>query len=206
MRDHLTKLRVLVLVLAMSSALHAHGVQDAAISGSTPKLITLSFELQDLPGRDVAGSLWEVSYQWRMADQQDFNQWLANGENPAERVKLGMLLSRQSFTRRNLSHVEGRRFQISIPVRGELLARLRNAEQRRQVVLLDATVRIHDARLGVDVIRKVTPVWGPRFYLDGVARVRMDLTSDGKLRWFTSEVAPWTEEQQDGRRVRPAAP
>lgn len=200
MRNLPSKLSVLVLAFALAGAVQARGVQDADNSPSIPKLVTLLFELQDLPGRDTAGSLWEVSYQWRIADQQDFDQWLADGENPAGVARLGMLLSRQSFTRRNLSNADGRRFQLSIPVKGDLLSRLRNAGQRRQVVLLNATVRIHDARLGTDVVKKMTPVWGPRFYRDGLARVRMELTPEGNLRWFTADAAPWTGGQGPGMR------
>ena len=192
-----------MLAFALTGAAQARGAQDADNSSSTPKLVTLLFALQDLPGRDTAGSLWEVSYQWRIADQQDFDQWLANGENPAEVGRLGVLLSRQSFARRNLSNADGRRFQISIPVKGDLLSRLRNVRQRRQVIMLDATVRVHDARLGIDVVKKVSPVWGPNFYRDGLARVRMELTAEGKLRWFTGDVAPWAGGQQPGvRRTR----
>lgn len=191
MRNLSSKLFVLALALALAGAVPARGAQDADNSTPVLKLATLLFELQDLPGRDAAGSLWEVSYQWRIADQQDFDQWLANGENPAEISRLGVLLSRQSFARRNLSSADARRFQISIPVKGDLLSRLRNTGQRRQVILLDATVRIHDARLGIDVVKKMTPVWGPRFYRDGIARVRMELTPEGAFRWFTADVGPW---------------
>jgi hypothetical protein len=162
------------------------------------KQVTLFFELQDLPGRDAAGSTWEVSYQWRIADQRDFNQWSANGEDPAAQASLGVLLSKQSFTHRNLSNPENRRFDVSIPVNGELLERLSNAGQRSQIAWLDATVRIRDAKLGTDVIKKVTPVWGPHFYLDGTAGVRMELTPDGKLRWSTAAVPPWAGGQQQG--------
>lgn len=203
MKNLFSKLLVLIPTLALAGAVQARGIQGADNSPSTPKLVTLLFELQDLPGRDTAGSLWEVSYQWRIVDQQDFDQWLANGENPAEVATLGMLLSRQSFTRRNLSNADGRRFQLSIPVKGDLLSRLRNAGQRRQVILLNATVRIHDAKLGTDVVKKMTPVWGQHFYRDGLARVRMELTPEGNLRWFTADAAPWAGGQGPGvRRTR----
>ena len=198
MRHPLSKLFAFILLLTMTPALQAGNIQDSDNSLSTPRQVTLFFELQDFPGRDTAGSTWEVSYQWRIADQQDFNQWSANGENPSEQATLGILLSKQSFARRNLSNSANRRFNISIPVKGDLLERLRNAGQRRQIVWLDATVRIHDAKLGTDVVKKVTPVWGPRFYRDGISSVRIDITPDGKLRWFTTDVPPWAAGQQQG--------
>lgn len=192
---------VLVLLAAFAPAARAGGggAQDtAAPAASTPKQVTLTFELQDLPGRDTAGSIWEISYQWRIADQRDFDRWSTNGEDSAKQAGVGILLSKQSFTRRNLSTPDGRRFDITIPVKDELLERLRNAGQKAQVVWLDATVRIHDAKLGADVIKKVHPVWGPRFQREGAYNVRMELTSDGKLRWFTTATPPWAEGQRQG--------
>jgi hypothetical protein len=58
----------LLRLLVLSAAARA---QDAA-SPAPPKQLTLTLELQDLPGRDTPGSLWEVSYQWRIADLQEF--------------------------------------------------------------------------------------------------------------------------------------
>ncbi|MGB8508088.1 MAG: hypothetical protein WCD76_06775 [Pyrinomonadaceae bacterium] len=198
MRHLYSKLFAFILLLAMTPTLQAGDLQETDKSSSTPKQVTLLLELQDLPGRDTAGSAWEVTYQWRIADQQNFNQWSVNGENPSEQATLGMLLSRQSFARRNLSNSANRRFQILIPVKGDLLERLNNAGQRPQIVWLDATVRIHDAKLGIDVVKKVTPVWGPRFYRDGISSVRMDITPEGKLRWFTTDVPPWAAGQRQG--------
>lgn len=207
MRNSFSRILGFILLLAITPPLQAGGRQDTNNSSSTPKQVTLLFELQDLPGRESTGSTWEVSYQWRIADQQDFNRWSANGENPSEQATLGILLSKQSFTRRNLSNSANRRFNISIPVKGDLLQRLRSVEQRRQIVWLDATVRVHDAKLGIDVVKKVTPVWGPRFYRDGISSVRIDLTPDGKLRWFTTDVPPWAAGPQQGvRKSRTPSP
>lgn len=190
---------VLVLLAAFAPAAGAGGAQDTpAPAVSTPKQMILTFELQDLPGRDTAGSIWEISYQWRIADQRDFDRWSTNGEDSARQADVGILLSKQSFTRRNLSAPDGRRFDIIIPVKDELLEHLRNAGQKAQVVWLDATVRIHDAKLGADVIKKVQPVWGPRFQREGAYNVRMELTSDGKLRWFTTATPLWAEGQRQG--------
>ena len=145
--------------------------------------------------------------QWRIADQQEFDRWASASEDRSAQATVGTLLSKQSFTRRALSTPEGRRFNVSLPVRGELLERLRNAGHRPQVVWLDATVRIHDARLGTDIIKKVNPVWGPRFSREGTASVRMELTPEGKLRWFTTATPPWAAGQGGGeRKVRVPSP
>jgi hypothetical protein len=190
MKKTLTTLFVFVLPLAFSFTARAQNTNAAA---STVKQLRLSLELQDLPGREAEGSFWEVSYQWRIADRRDFDRWSGDGEDPARQNTLGILLSKQTFTRRNLSDPENRRFRISIPVNGELSERLRNAGRRQQIVWLDATVRIHDSKLGTDVVRRVNPVWGPYFYLDGNASLRMELTADGKLRWYTGSAPPWTQ-------------
>lgn len=190
----------LVLLLGLSSAVVRGVNAQNASTSSTPEQVTLTLELQDLPGRDTPGSVWEVSYQWRIADQQEFDRWASAGEDRSAQAGVGTLLSKQSFTRRGLAAPEGRRFNVSIPVRGNLLERLRDASRRPQVVWLDATVRIHDARLGTDVIKRVNPVWGPRFYREGVASVRMELTPEGKLRWFTTAAPPWAAGPGGGER------
>ena len=181
---------VLALLLTLSAASTAAG-QASGNAPSIPSQLTLSLELQGLPGRDVAKSAWEVSYEWRIADERDFDRWAATGHMPEGQGTVGILLSKQSFARRNLSLSESRRFNTSIAVRGELRERLRNARQRPQIVWLQSTVRIIDAKLGADVIKKVNPVWGTKFFSEGVANVRMELTSDGKLRWFTTDTPPW---------------
>ena len=196
MKKSFASLFILILLWGFSSA--TARAQNKTDASSPPKQMTLTFELQDLPGRDTAGSLWEVSYQWRIADQRDFDRWSAGGEDAASQSGVGTLLSKQSFTRRNLASPESRRFQISVPVTGELLTRLREAGQRPQVVWVSATVRIRDARLGTDVIKRLTPVWGPRFYREGNASVRMELTPEGKLRWFTTVTPPWAEGHKQG--------
>lgn len=181
---------VFTLLLIITSASRA-SAQDLVKSPSMPKQLTLNLELQDLPGRDMATSAWEVTYQWRIGNERDFERWTATGYMPEGQGTVGILLSKQSFTRRNLSLSESRRFHVSVPVRGELLERLRNVRQNPQVVWLQSTVRISDAKLGTNVIKKVNPVWGPTFFSEGVAHVRMELTSEGKLRWFTTATPPW---------------
>ena len=198
---------ILILLLGLSPAVTRRVNAQNASTSSIPERVTLSLELQDLPGRDTAGSVWEVSYQWRIADQQEFDRWASAGEDRSAQAGVGTLLSKQSFTRRDLVTPEGRRFNVSVPVRGELLERLRGAGHRPQVVWLDATVRIHDARLGTDVIKKVNPVWGPRFSREGTASVRMELTQEGKLRWFTTAAPPWAAGQGgDERKVKVPSP
>jgi hypothetical protein len=199
MKNILTAILVLALLPALSHATRGAAPQEAN-APATPKQVTLTLELQDLPGRDAPGSVWEVSYQWRIADQQEFDRWSAAGEDPAAQAGVGTLLSKQSFARRNLSTPEGRRYNVSVPVRGELLERLRNAGRRPQVIWLDATVRVRDAKLGTDVIKRVNPAWGPRFASEGTASVRMELTAEGKLRWFTTAAPPWAGAQRRGER------
>jgi hypothetical protein len=189
MKKTLTKTFLLILVLTLSS--HAKAQNTAA--ASTPvEHLTLTFELGELPGRNSAGSLWEVSFRWRIADQMDFIRWSAEGEDPVKQDAVGMLLSKQTFTRRNLAEPDNRRFSISVPVKGELLERLRN-EGRRQVAWLDAVVRVRDDKLGREVIKRVNPAWGPSFYQNGNANLRMQLTDDWKLQWYTGATPPWAQ-------------
>lgn len=186
-----------LLLLTTSTA----SAQSNGNASSVPKQATLTLELQDLPGRDAPGSVWEVSYEWRIADESAFDQWSTGGENSSRQAKPGVLLSKGSFSRRNLSRLENRRFSVSVAIAGETLERMRGAQQRRQIVWLDATIRIHDVKLGIDLVRKVSPAWGPRFYHDGMASVRMELTAQGKLQWFTTAVPPWADKQSGGMKI-----
>jgi hypothetical protein len=189
------------LSFSLLLAANAASAQTTSNSFPVPKQATLTLELQDLPGRNAPGSVWEVSYEWRIADERAFDQWSAGGENALRQAKPGALLSKGSFARRNLSRPENRRFSISVPITGEVLERMRAAEQRRQIVWLDATIRIHDVKLGIDLIRKVNPAWGPRFYRDGIASVQMEMTAQGKLQWFTTAIPPWADKQSGGMKI-----
>lgn len=195
MKKHLT--RSLTFALLLLTTLAPTPAQKAdSTPPSPPDNLTLAFELLDLPGIDEAGSYWEVSYQWRIADRQEFNRWSDAGEDPVTLASVGMLLSSQSFKLSGLSESRNRRFEVSVPVKDKLLERLSGADRRQQVVWLDATVRIHDVKLRMDVIRKVNPAWGPNFYREGVSRVRIELLPDGKLRWSTAAAPPWVTGQQ----------
>jgi hypothetical protein len=198
MKKTLTTIFVCALLLALSPAVGTKAAQDMDAKPSTLKQLTLTFELQDLPGRTAAESFWEVSYQWRIADQRDFDRWSIDGEDQAAQNSLGVLLSKNSFTRRNLSDIESRRFSVSVPVKGELFKRMRNAGQRPQIVWLNATVRIRDGKLGTDVVKRVNPVWGPYFYRQGTAHLRIELTKKGTIQWFTSNTTPQGRGKQTG--------
>jgi hypothetical protein len=195
MKKHLSRSLTLALLLLTTLAPARAQKADGAPT-SPPRNLTLTFELQDLPGIKEAGSYWEVSYQWRIADRQEFNRWSDAGEDPATLDGVGMLLSSQSFKLSGLSESRNRRFEVSVPVKDELLERLSEADRRPQVSWLYANLLIHDAKLGTDVIRKVNPAWGPDFYREGVSRVRIELLPDGKLRWSTSAIPPWVTGQQ----------
>jgi len=193
MKKILTTTFLLSLLLALSS--HVKAQNTSAVS--PPEQFTLTFELGELPGRASPGNLWEVSYRWRIADQRDFIRWSTDGEDPVKQDAVGVILSKKSFTRRNLSESESRRFTILVPVRGELLERLRNPG-RRQVVWLDATVRVREGDRGREVIKRVNPSWGPSFCLNGNANVHLELTDDWKMQWYTGTAPPWAQDSKVG--------
>lgn len=206
MKRYLTRslTSVLLLLTTLAPAQRAAGTQKAdGTPPSPPKNLTLAFELQDLPGIEEAGSYWEVSYQWRIADRQEFNRWSAAGEDPATLSGVGMLLSSHSFKLGGLSESRNRLFEVSVPVKDKLLEQLSEPDRRPQIVWLYAILRIHDAKLGTDVIRKVNPAWGPNFYREGVSRVRIELLPDRKLRWSTSATPPWVAAGQKRIVIRP---
>jgi hypothetical protein len=190
----LTTTFLLSLLLAFSSHVRA---QNTSAASPPVEKFTLTFELGELPGRASGGNLWEVTYRWRIADQRDFIRWSNDGEDPVKQDTVGMLLSKQSFTRRNLSDPESHRISILVPVKGELLERLRNPG-RRQVVWLDAIVRVREGDLGREVIKRVNPSWGPSFCLNGNANVHLELTPDWKMQWYTGAAPPWAQDKKIG--------
>jgi hypothetical protein len=167
-----------IVLLASSSPLRAARARQAV---PTPKAVTVTIELDELPGRESPGSYWEVSYQLRIADEDAFDRWANGGENPQEQEKLGVVVSKNSFTRRDLSRPENLRYSVSVPLTGELLARFRNNAQRKQQVWMDGTARIHDAKLGRDFFIKLGPTWGPRRFVTGTYNVHLALSDAGEL-------------------------
>jgi hypothetical protein len=168
----------LVLVGSSASLRGAHARQAAP---PTPKAVDISIELDELPGRNSPGSYWEVSYQLRIADEDAFIRWSDGGENPDEQEKLGIVISKKSFTRRDLARLENLRFSASVPLTGELLERFRNAGRRQQHVWMDGSARIHDAKLGRDFFIKLGPAWGPRRFVTGTYNVQLALSETGEL-------------------------
>lgn len=207
MKKILTAVSTLLMLIVVLSAADAVVAQTIRDPPATAERLTLTLELKDLPGREVAGSYWEVSYQWRIADSREFFRWADAGEDLVAMNKVGQLLSKDFFKQENLSDPGRRNIKVMVPVQGELSERLRNAERRQQIVWLDAVVRVHDARLNTDVIKKVNPVWGPKFYLDGNAHLRMELTNEGQLVWYRTSSPPWADaEGQDLKSARVPAP
>jgi hypothetical protein len=150
-----------------------------------PKMLTLLFEL-DLPGSAARGSLWEVAYEWRVADEREFFQRKAGGGGDSQQPRtFGLLLSKNSFSRAELASADDRRYRVSIPLTDELLERFSDVERRPQMFWLDATVRIKDAKLGLDVVKKVNPVWGDERLRGGLAKVKLQLDADGSFSWTT---------------------
>jgi hypothetical protein len=179
--------------------------QSAAPAYSPPKEFTLVLELVDLPGRDDPKSKWEVSYEFRIADGDEFSEWASGRMDPAKRANVGLLLSKQSFTRGSLNSADGRRFSTSIPVTGNLLERLSNGGHRGQAIWLDATVRVRDAKLGKDFVERVNPAWRwPRFS-SGSFRVALEVSPEGLWSWKI--VRPGGEAPQGTKTVTlPAKP
>ncbi|HEY9405358.1 MAG TPA: hypothetical protein VIQ24_22095 [Pyrinomonadaceae bacterium] len=144
------------------------------------------FELQDLPGRDDPRSLWELTYQWRIADGRAFSEWVSTGMDSTKESQVGILISKQSFTRRDLSKAENRQFKITVPVAGELFERLSESTQRNQAIWVDATVHIYDAKLNRQIIERVNPAWRWPGFKDGSARVVMQITPLGSWSWTSA--------------------
>lgn len=175
----ITLTAILILLTALP---HRAGAQQSG-GAALPREAVISIELDDLPGRDSEGSYWEVSYQLRIVDQDSFIKWSQSGEDPKVQSTLGMLISKNSFMRRNLSRPENLRFRLAVPLTGALLARFRNADQHKQYVWMDGTVRIHDATLGRDFVTKLGPVWGPKRFTTGLYNVHVEVSPNGELGW-----------------------
>lgn len=170
-----------ILILLSALPLGARAQQSGGVA--IPKEAVISIELDDLPGRNSEGSYWEVSYELRIVDQNSFIKWSEGGEDPKAQSNLGVVISKNSFARRNLSRPENLRFRVAVPLTGALLERFRHAGQNKQYVWMDGTVRIHDATLGRDFVTKLGPVWGPKRFITGLYNVHVELSPQGELGW-----------------------
>lgn len=171
-----------------------------------PQRLTLLFELLNLPPGFTGESKWELSYEWRIANASDLEKFPQGKINPQNKESLTALLSKSSVTLSDLTTPASRRYSVSIPVEGNLRRRLSNSKEQPQVVLLEVAVRVHDPKLGINVIRTLNPVWPAASHRTGEMKVRMEVTPDGDFRWFTGEKPPWDKQRQLRERTRQEGP
>jgi hypothetical protein len=143
---------------------------------TVPANIKLVIEVEEMPGRDNAGSFWEAGYEIRLVD------WRTVVERTKSGVELddaGISLIHSSFEHKSLSEKDSRRLVVILPVKGKLLERLREQAHNPQAFSLRSSVRLYDAQLDRHYTFKVDRVWQFELFPNGEAAISINIKPDG---------------------------
>jgi hypothetical protein len=138
-----------------------------------PEEIRLIVTVEEMPGISNPKSFWEGSYEIRVADWNTVVEKTKSGGLQ----ETGLVISRQSFSKRTLIEKDNRDARISIPVKGPLLQRLQT--NNPQAFLLRSTVRVFDAQLDQNFAIELNRVWEAKLFPDGEATITIKIEPDG---------------------------
>lgn len=141
-----------------------------------PQKVSFTLALEELPGFDDPGSLWEVSYDWRIADEKEYFEKSKLQDDP---VIIGDVLAKSSVVLKDLKQASNRLLHIEVPVEGSVARRLRSESVNPQFFLLRANLRVYDAKIKKTIVDLIARVWSPKFYPDGNASISIKVREDG---------------------------
>jgi len=167
-----------------------------------PKEATVVVDLRRAPGINDDESNWELSYEFRIANDTDiWEAWKESKIRGGSDQRLGALI-KEDVVKRNLRTVANRRVVIAIPLGREIQERLRNQprvlvkvhpgrmtpedikllkeqELRSQSFFLYAVINVHDAKLKKTVIIPATFSWPFLNYPQARFQIMVDINNDG---------------------------
>lgn len=147
----------------------------AARHAKVPDEITLTIEIIEASGIDNPRSFWEGVYEIRIADWSEVVEKTKAGSS----LDAGQLLVRSSFSHRAFNPKDNRELRVTIPVKDDLLVRLREETKRAQAFLLRSKIRAYDAQVDRNYAFELNRVWQFRLFPDGKARITLALKPDG---------------------------
>lgn len=148
---------------------------SAQAQTNAPKNLTLVLKLDSMPGIENPKSFWEVSYDWRIADKKLLDEMTVAGSQN----KIGETVIKGSAERRNLSQMENRLIEIVVPVKDSLQDKIKNQENNPQIFLLDAKIRVFDAKTNKTTVFSYSPAWFLKLFPDGYAEISFNIRDDG---------------------------
>ena len=168
-----------------------------------PRQLQFLFKLEAHPKLNEPGSLWVITYELRVSDRASYSQWDMSASKQLARPELGVLLQKNSFTRRDLADDKNREILINLPIipGSELFNRFRKIKKEAQVVWMNLTIEINDKTSTIKLVKEVRPSWDLRYFIkDTTGKVIMAVSPDGDLKWRTTDKPPQVRIPREGQK------
>jgi hypothetical protein len=171
-------------------------------SQEIPKAATVKIVLLKAPGIDAEGSRWEMSYEFRIANEITlWEAWKQRKSNGGSDQRVGELIKDGSF-RESLRSPKNRDVVFHIPLSPEIQERLRNQPRERvkdssgrrtpeeirllkeqeiksQVFLFYVVINVYDARLKKNLIIPASRTWSFDGFPPTNFEIKIEINSDG---------------------------
>lgn len=196
---------LLGLLLLLSLSVFSQDNKSISASQITPQAATIGIKLIDLPGAEFAKSTWETAYELRIINQDGYYAAIKAGklkQMDGSEEKLGNLIYKGSFTKKELGKKENRELILTIPFDDEIKERLKKEpkdrvnlstatpdketvekikEQKKnaQVFLFYANALIYDAKLKKNKIIPLSWIWKFSDYPDADFAMTLEIKKDG---------------------------
>ena len=196
------KLKSLAIVaILFLAALPSSRVQaEPPLPTPPPKSALVEIVLVKAPGLDDEGSMWEISYEFRLANE--ITLWQKRNDLKAgSQQRVGELI-KEGAAKGVLRSPASRKFVFTIPFSSEIQAKLRNQPRERlkmtgtemspdqvkqlkdqelnsQVFLFYPIVNIYDGRLKKSFLISTSRIWDYESYPDARFVIKIEINSDG---------------------------
>ena len=201
---------VVVLMFLVLGSLPRMVVADPGSPREVPRSATVEILLLKAPGLNVAGSKWEVAYEFRITNETSL--WTEREKFKGKsKERVGDLL-KQATVKNSLESPQGQKLVLEIPFTAETLERLRNQakdrlnitpttpenvklineqELKSQVFLFYAVVSIYDARLKKTLTIPVSCVWDFMNFPEARFEVKIEIVGEDVYSVIVSHPKPF---------------
>lgn len=170
---------------------------------AVPRSAVVEIVLLKAPGLNVAGSKWEIAYEFRITNETSL--WTERAKfNGTSKERVGDLL-KQGTVKNPLESQSGQKLHVEIPFTTETLARLRNQpttrinltsatttaknvkltqeqELKSQVFLFYSVVSVYDAKLKKTLTIPVSRVWDFEDFPEAKFEIRIEIEGENSYR------------------------
>lgn len=172
------------------------------VSQEVPKTATVEIILLKAPGINDKGSRWEITYEFRIANQTTlWEAWKQRKLKGGSEERVGELI-KEGTVKRMLRSPENRKVLFQIPLSPEIRERLRaqprdpvkitpgkitpediklsrEQEMRAQSFLFYSVINIYDAKLKKNFAITASRVWDFSGYPQARFEIKVEINSDG---------------------------